>query len=40
VLTRSLHGFAVALVVGMTVLGCAAPVITPRLAAYDGTGYR
>jgi len=40
VLTRSLRGFAAALLVGMTVLGCAAPVINPRLAAYDGAGYR
>jgi NTE family protein len=39
VLTRPLRGFAVALVVGMTVLGCAAPV-NPRLAAYDAAGYR
>ena len=39
-LTRSLRGFAAALLVGMTVLGCAAPVINPRLAAYDGAGYR
>lgn len=38
-LTRSLRGFAVALVVGMTVLACAAPG-NPRLVAYDAAGYR
>jgi len=39
VLTRSMRGFAVALVVGTTAFGCAAP-INPRLAAYDAAGYR
>lgn len=38
-LTRSLRGFAVALVVGMIALGCAAPG-NPRLVAYDAAGYR
>ncbi len=34
-----MRGFAVALAVSMTVLGCAAPS-NPRLAAYDAAGYR
>jgi len=39
VLTRRVRGVAVALAVGLTALGCAAPV-NPRLGAYGASGYR
>ena len=38
-LTRRVRGVAVALAVGLTALGCAAPV-NPRLGAYGASGYR